>query len=462
MAKNLLICFDGTWNKEDGEGDEASNVWRLFQLATGTEDAGDTGAHETNRAPQLGQVYEEGKGSSSGYDTPQITWYDAGVGTNWYERFRGGLFGYGLDENIMQGYAALAELYEEGDSIFLCGFSRGAYTARSLAGLMAMCGLVDRDKVRAELGASELEKSDKDTLHTSMQKLCQTALELYRDADAPNTENPVVQNEAQKRAAFCAQYTRPVPIECIAVWDTVKALGLPTALVKYLPFGLGERYNEARYGFHDASLSPIVRHGYHALALDEHREDFAPVLWTNIKEDINSNAEYKNSLDSQKDKKNNVSISDRTAMDRERPNLLTDGIPPQKQTIEQRWFCGAHSDVGGGYASRALSDQSLMWMCEKLRACGLLLQDEALLQKDTCSHSLPSSPPYLAPITDSFRDFYRLTYPLQSRYIRPVYAENHTVQLDPSVIQRMVFDASYRPKNAGLADLLGFTIEACA
>lgn len=418
MAKNLLICFDGTWSKgkKKGKGandDEATNVWRLFQLATGK--------NEDTSAVCIGDEYQQGKGSSSAYTAPQIAWYDAGVGTTWYERLRGGLFGYGLDENILQGYQVLTELYEDGDKIFLCGFSRGAYTARSLAGLIAMCGLIDRRKVAKLVGSF-----DKSFFADLMQDACASALTLYRDKG----ENARTHKNI---AAFREQYTRSVPIECIAIWDTVKALGFPPALVKCLPLNIGEQYNAAHYAFHNHALSSIVHHGYHALAIDEHRADFAPVLW-----------------DESDAKITNLSISGRTT------NNTTHS--KQKQYVEQRWFSGSHSDVGGGYASRALSDQSLKWMCTKLSDCGLHLHEDFVL-KDTPSQcqSVPYASASLAPITDSFRDFYKMTWRLHRCHLRPLHVENSTVKLDSTVFERIVLDPSYRPQNDGLADLLAWT-----
>ncbi|MFI3272692.1 MAG: DUF2235 domain-containing protein [Pseudomonadota bacterium] len=431
MAKNLLICFDGTWNTAQSEGEhednEATNVWRLFKLAQG-------------------DVYEEGKGSSANYAASQIKWYDEGVGTAWYERLRGGLFGHGLDENILQGYMALAELYEEGDKIFLCGFSRGAYTARSLGGLIYRCGLVDRHKLE-EMG----ESLQKNSL-TDLGKACEKALTLYHDYD--NEEDEKEKESTHAVASFRKLYSRTVPIECIAVWDTVKALGLPSAVVDWLPFGLGERYNAARYGFHDDTLSPIVRHGYHALAIDEHRADFASVLWDDNNNECTHVVQNECTYVMQNECNQVITIDNLSVSD----TPLNDKKPKTSQIIEQRWFCGAHSDVGGGYESRALSDQSLIWMCHKLDECGLSLQDaiwarEVHSSAFPCSH-VPYSPLCFAPITDSFRDFYTITHPWQSRHLRAMHADNSTVTLDPTVLERIIYDASYRPQNEGLADLL--------
>lgn len=389
MAKNILICFDGTWNKggnNDEKEHELTNVWRLYCQAEGKD-------------------YKEGKGSSKAYASEQIKWYDAGIGTAWYERLRGGIFGHGMDENIMQGYAVLSELYEEGDRIFLCGFSRGAFTARSLAGLIDACGLVHGDKVHG------VKRSRLHALH-------KRALALYRGDMGPQCEagrDKKVQVELELEL-FRHMYTRSVPIECIAVWDTVKALGIPASVAKWLPFGLGERH-AARYAFHNTRLSKAVRHAYHALAIDEHRPDFAPVLWDDVAKVASLGAT-------------------------ESVHNLDDS---HAQDIEQRWFCGAHSDVGGGYASRALSDMSLVWIQDKVQHCGLLLKPVALPhhEEQDC-----------APITDSFRDFYILTHPWRRRYRRPLHAKNSTVRLDPSATKRLAVNPSYVPQNSGLCTLI--------
>jgi uncharacterized protein (DUF2235 family) len=114
--KRIVICFDGTWNK--AEQGAPTNVRRLSELIDRTEE--------------------------------QLKWYDEGVGTGQWEKLRGA-FGFGLSRNIQQGYAYLVLTYEPGDEIFLFGFSRGAYTARSLSGLIRKCGVLRRDQVPARL-----------------------------------------------------------------------------------------------------------------------------------------------------------------------------------------------------------------------------------------------------------------------------------------------------------------------
>ena len=118
--KRIVICFDGTWSKP---ADEALPVAQRV---------------ETNVA----RFYESVK--AVGPDgTKQVKWYDEGVGSKWYDRFLGGAIGAGLELNIVQGYEFLAKEYEQGDEVYILGFSRGAYTARSLVGMIRNCGLIE-------------------------------------------------------------------------------------------------------------------------------------------------------------------------------------------------------------------------------------------------------------------------------------------------------------------------------
>src|SRR6185295_13628090 len=117
--KRIVICFDGTWNRP---ADEA--------LAAGVQ-------VETN----VCRFYETVKDQAAD-GTKQVKWYDQGVGSKWYDRFVGGAIGAGLEINIVQGYEFLAQEYQDGDEVYVLGFSRGAYTARSLVGMIRNCGLI--------------------------------------------------------------------------------------------------------------------------------------------------------------------------------------------------------------------------------------------------------------------------------------------------------------------------------
>jgi uncharacterized protein (DUF2235 family) len=218
--KRLVVCTDGTWNSRDAAKEDGAGLTNVAKL-------------ERAVAPRD----EQGN--------PQHTFYHAGVGVGpWYEKMLGGAFGVGLSRNVQACYSWLVELYDPGDQIFLFGFSRGAYTARSLGGLIRNCGLLRREH------RSRVEE----------------AYGLYRD------RKPDTHPSADKAVAFRNAYAHAPRIHCIGVWDTVGALGVPTSG----PVGW---YTRHKYGFHDVTLSAQVDHAFHALAIDERRKPFAPTLW---------------------------------------------------------------------------------------------------------------------------------------------------------------------------------------
>src|SRR5579859_235043 len=277
MPKNLALCFDGTWNKPVNQA-TGQPVVNLAPEDDGSENPENTNVVKIKRL--MGP-------DSSG----QVVVYFNGVGTAWYDHIRGGISGEGLSDRIRLGYQRLAERFEPGDRIFLFGFSRGAYTARSLGGMIRKCGILRR----GALGKLE------------------AAFDLYQRRDS--TPDPP---DAQQ---FRAENSVVTDIQFIGVWDTVGALGIPFSAFNFI--------NREVYGFHDTNLSAIVKNAFHALAIDEHRKQFAPTLWT----------------------------SD----------------PAPGQTVEQRWFIGAHSNVGGGYPDDRLSNIALAWMCRNAAAAGLQL-----------------------------------------------------------------------------------------
>ena len=265
MAKNIAILFDGTWNKPDEDlernGDENTNVVRLKSAILAKDNS----------------------------NNPQHVWYEKGVGSDWYDSIMGGAFGTGLSLKIMEGYKELVENYEEGDQVFIFGFSRGAYSARSLVGFIRNAGLLKK----ANIG------------------FLNNAYSLYRTRDnGPDSENA---------RFFRSQYSREIDIQCLGVWDTVGALGVPLESFQH--------FNKDFFAFHDTELSSIVKNAFHALAVDEHRENFFPALWD----------------------------------PKEKPN----------QVVEQVWFTGAHANIGGGYPEDNLAIITLNWMANKANACGL-------------------------------------------------------------------------------------------
>jgi len=201
-------------------------------------------------APRATGVPDEGQASliqarKTGDDVEHLVFYERGVGTSAFDRLYGGALGAGLSQNIRRAYRLMCFYYEPGDEVFVFGFSRGAYTARSLVGLIGSAGLL-----RRECCTRELE---------------QAAWEFYRTPPSDRLSGdwmsltPHVHDRKEFR------------ISCVGVFDTVGALGIPLS-----PFQL---YNRDKYAFHNVDLSSIARVNLHALAIDEHRPPFQAAIW---------------------------------------------------------------------------------------------------------------------------------------------------------------------------------------
>lgn len=330
--KRLVLCCDGTWNRADQASNGHPCPTNVVKLA-----------------------YRVAKRDG---DVPQILFYDQGVGTgNVLDRWSGGAFGEGLDDNIFDAYRFLIANYEEGDEIFLFGFSRGAFTARSIAGMIRKCGVVKRTSIDQYV----------------------PAMALYRDPRVHPNDSPA--KEFRQQHSCCGD--SPVAIRFIGVWDTVGALGIPLRGLRWL--------TRRSVVFHDTELSGIVQTACHALAIDEHRAPFEPTLW----------------------------------LEKAKPN----------QTVEQVWFPGVHSDVGGGYPETALSDITLQWMLDKASAAGLVLDADVLRVRTL-------SPAPTGRIHDSKTGLYNLT-----RGIDREIAAGGTQSVHPSALRRWDADPKYRPRN---------------
>ena len=246
---------------------------------------------ETN----LGIVYrllsEGGQSDTQRYE------YDRGIqGTGW-RKWINAASGQGINMTICRGYAFLASHYRPGDRIYLFGYSRGAYAVRSLAGMIGRIGLL-----KAQYATER---------HVGL------AFRFYE-----------VGSNSMARKYFSTHRCHVgVEIEMLGIWDTVKSLGLPYPLINRLAPMVTE--------FHDDELGVHIRHGYHALAADEDRTSFKPLLWRRS--------------------------------------------PDWEGRLEQAWFPGAHGDVGGevrGFPeARALSNISLNWMLRRAERHGLALPE---------------------------------------------------------------------------------------
>jgi uncharacterized protein (DUF2235 family) len=275
--KRLVICLDGTWNKVR-EPKRVTNVVRLAQAVK----------------------------PSSEDRTAQVVYYNSGVGTgDIIDKVLGGVFGRGVQSNVKRAYAFLSLNFELGDEIYLFGFSRGAYTARALAGLVGASGILKQHRF------ADFE----------------VAWNRYRTPPA---------RRASRSRQEVDWFHEGVDVTCVGVWDTVGSYGVPAG------FGLGAL---ARYvtswqsGFHDTHFGSHVRLGLHALAIDERRRPFSPTFWT-----------------------------------------IRRGSP-MPANVEQVWFCGAHSNVGGGYEDGRVSDLPLAWMLARVVALTRLEIDREFVSR---------------------------------------------------------------------------------
>ncbi|WP_363349762.1 DUF2235 domain-containing protein [Methylocystis echinoides] len=291
--KRLVVFCDGTWNKEDQKSRNGqpcpTNVLRLFELTR----------------------------PGDGDGCLQIVHYVRGVGNRWDERITGGGFGLGISQNIKDAYQFLVSNYEAGDEIFLFGFSRGAFTVRSLAGMVFNVGILRRD-----------------ALH-----LLEEAYKHYRSDD------PKWHPSSEESKAFRKNHTHGgETIKFLGVWDTVGALGAPFG------FFIGKLLNMFfPTQFHDTKISPIILNAYHACAIDEKRWPFRP-----------TRMELTPKREQEVAQANEAELA-------------------QKYQYEEAWFPGVHSDVGGGYEDSSLSDCALQWMVEKAVKHGLCVNDFSLI-----------------------------------------------------------------------------------
>ena len=292
--KNIVLCSDGTGNS--GGKKQGTNVYRVFNgIDRHTKDV-------------------DGKTL-----TEQVAFYDDGVGTESLKLLKvlGGAFGLGLGRNIVDLYTKLVQVYEPGDRIYLFGFSRGAFTVRSLAGLIHYCGIVERKP-----GLSDQEIRDR----------AKEAFKKFKDGHYGDKPDEALAFK-EKHGVRITQAPwegweggpKDIPIEFIGVWDTVDAVGVPfdglrDVLDKIWPIQ-----------FKDTSLSRQVHRGCHAVAIDDERKTFHPVMWQE----------------------------------------------GNHGDVQQVFFAGAHSNVGGGYPRDQLAHLPLFWMMKRAEESGLRFTEAA-------------------------------------------------------------------------------------
>jgi uncharacterized protein (DUF2235 family) len=256
VAKNLVFCADGTWNGPDRDPDDddtpgKTNVLKLFELLSGALRPGYKAAD-----PEQEKAAVDGFGA-----VLQHAKYLHGVGdsANAIIRMLGGGVGAGIERRIIRGYTYLSRNYAAGDRIYLTGFSRGAYTVRTLAGMVAAVGLLD---------ATRLDLSDKRKAY----RYGITAWSKYRYGLTGRFTRTQKAYARHGIPVSRDKWLPEVPIRAVGVWDTVGALGIPFYRLKS-----GRRIEN--YRFADHALSPKVQSAYHALSVDERRADFSATLW---------------------------------------------------------------------------------------------------------------------------------------------------------------------------------------
>ena len=380
-SSRLILFYDGT----DNTPKDRTNVWRTHELLA------DKGAD----------------------GVPQIKQYIQGVGTEFGELLRGSIFGKGVSRKICEGYEWLVQNYQDDAEIYIFGFSRGAFTARSLVQMVASCGLARKETLRdwntKEIFEHYAAISEQET------EIIRPIWRLRYWQSHPNEAPSGWRPDAKESRLLDNAQMRLVKIRMAGLWDTVGAIGADAVKNKDA--------NRAKSAAHNVRPTRAQEYGYHALAIDEHRPMFEATLWRTF------------------------------APAGQEAETLARYTP----YYEQRWFIGAHSDVGGGYGDDDLPDISLHWMMQKATALGL-----------TFTHKVEPRPnAWLDPVHDSFKAFaghvlniWNKLKPGDQRHYREIGKLPRIVEtgggvtgslcsinetLDDSVLRRWAEDPTYRP-----------------
>lgn len=307
--KRIAIFIDGTWNRPDAEN--PTNVVRLSRCVKHFDRKTDT--------PQM-VIYSPGVGSGRG---------NTAFGRK-LDRVFGGSLGWGLLDIIEETYRNLVIAYEQGDEVYIFGFSRGAFAARSLAGMIRSCGIAPRSHLgRIPEAVARYVSRDPETKPDHPQSFA------FRADFAPDTATSRAEYNWRRKAGDTKAIQLTLPY--LGVWDTVGALGLP----EFLPYA--DKFN-AQYQFHDTILSSSVLSARHAVALDERRKTFPANMWSNLDE---LNLRY----------------------------AKKDGRQPAPAYMQQ-WFAGDHGSVGGGGERIGLSSIAMHWIAMGAEDAGLGLNWE--------------------------------------------------------------------------------------
>jgi uncharacterized protein (DUF2235 family) len=396
IKQRLVVCLDGTWNKQD----DSTNVLHHFALAL------------------------NGASSDRGGQAIQSKHYLAGVGTGVLDRISGGGFAFGLEANVRAAYDWLVENYRDDDEIYIFGFSRGAYTARSLVGFISTCGLLKRG---APLSINQLWKDycvlgrqrehrtsvwdrifeePPTTIRRINDLICDPwnidRFERHRDkkshgltlasgAKPSRVRGQLVDKLKTTTEWLLVRWSRRVRITYLGVYDTVGAVGIDALAIPGLKSRLAMHHN--------MRPTTLIQHCRHALALDEHRSSFTHTPFMQyighgrLEDDRQGVA-----LQAVDEDEDGGEVDEKARTHWQRSSAMW------QRKIEQRWFPGAHSNVGGGYFDNELAQRPLAWLLEGARHCGLDCEP------------LPYAEPIAAPkVQDSYAEFVR---PLWTDVIR--------------------------------------------
>lgn len=383
MPRIAIFC-DGTWNSPTIP--QPTHVVRLFDQSEASAD------QRTVYVPGVGTQVRTG-----------------GMIAALILRLGGGAFGWGLNDNIKQAYRALAMLYRPGDDIMIFGFSRGAYTARSLAGMIRKAGIIDRstqERVDAAFDLYRLSGPENapDQLHIRAQRRAMSPRFATSQADLDwRLANPDPGDPPDMQV---------VRIAYLGIWDTVGSLGIPASILG----PIANLWNR-QYRFHDTRLSHMVKAARHAVGLDERRVFFRPSLWDNLEQGPDGPG-------------------------------LNDGDRSASRPYQQVWFIGTHAITGGSGETRALASITLDWVAQGAVDLGLTLR----------AGPLADAPP------DPLADSEELANPPLLYRIAGVFlawrkGPGHPIDLHDSARVRLTVRRDYRPRSlrALMPELFGGT-----
>ena len=363
--RRLIVCLDGTWNQED----DSTNVLHHFHLV------------------------RDGEFSDGGRAIIQKKKYFRGVGTGPLDRITGGGFGFGLEQNVRDAYNWLVENFNANDGypaihgddyfppdeIYIFGFSRGAYTARSLVGFIGRCGLLERG---APLTVNQLwreycligrEREDRQSFWNKIfpkaKPGIQTITDLKPDPWKFNASGRIYPSRAELNSTerLLVDWSRRVRITYLGIYDTVGAIGWDALAIPGLRSKLALHHN--------MRPTTIIQNCRHALAIHENRSSFnhtplkAYLRSDDREEELQRGCKFQKILQPGKG-----------------ACLLTQAMWNRK--IKQRWFVGAHSNVGGGYPDNLLAQHPFSWLLREAESLHLLC--ERFHEKTVPTVSIPT------------------------------------------------------------------------